>query len=210
MADKGEATTVALDAAQQATARRVAEARAVVPDHVVTEAVELPDGAGLDDVLAAVGRALRAHPRLNGVYRDGRIETYERVNLGIVVDDGDSRSVPVLADADTKDAAAIRAERERLEAAARSGELTAAAFSGATFTVSALPATRFAALVAPTQSAALAVGRIEDRPVVRDGQVVVRRCADLTVTADHRIVYPPAAAAFLAAIAAELQSPPKT
>lgn len=202
---------------ERAAARTVAESKATVP-HLYAEveaAVPWLDPAAgpdhRDAVVWAAARALRATPRINGAYRDGRFESYERVNVGIVVVAGDAFLVPTIFDADRKEPDEIAAESRRLEAAAGAGELAQPQLSGGTFTVSAPAAERLAALtpiVHRGQAAILGAGVPAERPVVRGGKVTTARTLRLVLACDHRIVPASAAAAFLDAVAALLERGP--
>ncbi len=85
--------------------------------------------------MGACATALRAVPRANGAYRDGRFEAYARVNVGVVVASGDSYLIPTVFDADQLSPAELSAEVARLAEGVRERSLTSAAFAGATFTV---------------------------------------------------------------------------
>lgn len=209
---KGDVTVVEPSRGQLALARRVAEARAVVPDHAVAveadasavAASDVPAGAWL---VWAVARALRAHPRVNGAYKDAAFEQYGRVNVGWVVTGADGGLVaPVVMDADVKDPRAIAAELEDLAARAADGSITAPSLRGATFTVSALDVRRHTPVVLSGQAGHLGAGAVAERAVVRDGAVVARPVVDLVLAADHRIVDGPLAATFLRDVAAALET----
>lgn len=209
---KGEVTVVEPSRGQLALARRVAEARAIVPDHTV--AVQVDAGVVAGDVpfgawaVWAAARTLRAFPQVNGAYKDAAFERYARVNVGWVVAGADGGLVaPVVMDADTKDAAAIAAELADLSARAADGSITAPSLRGATFTVSALPVRRVTPVVLSGQAGHLGVGAVEQRAVVRDGAVVARPVADVVLAADHRIVDGPLAAAFLTTLRDTLERP---
>jgi pyruvate dehydrogenase E2 component (dihydrolipoamide acetyltransferase) len=224
---KGAVEAGELTRVQQVVARRMAESRATVPDFSVEVDVdadalvalrrrlkeELPGDPAPsfnDFVVKACARALRAHPRVNGAYKDGRIERYERVNVGIAVAADGALLVPVVDDADVKSVGAIAADARRLAEAARAGTLTPPQLAGGTFTVSNLGmfgVTRFTAVVNPPQAAILAVGALEQRPVVRDGALRAGHVMTLTLCSDHRILYGADAAAFLADIRAGLEQP---
>jgi pyruvate dehydrogenase E2 component (dihydrolipoamide acetyltransferase) len=211
---KGDVTVEELSRGQQLVARRVAESRATIPDHTVTETVdmeacgELLEPATYDDViLRAVGLALREHPRANGAYRDGRFELYSRVNVGFVVAADNALLVPTIFDADTKALAAIAAERAELAQRVANGTITPPQLSGGTFTVSSLAARRFTTIVTPGQAAALAVGRVEEHVAVVDGEALVRHQVDVTLACDHRILYAADAAGFLATLRGLLEDP---
>jgi pyruvate dehydrogenase E2 component (dihydrolipoamide acetyltransferase) len=204
---KGDVSVQELSRGQQLVARRVAESRATIPDHTVTETVDMEAcgellalGTHDDIVLRAVALALREHPRVNGAYRDGHFELYSRVNVGFVVASENALLVPTIFDADTKALAAIAGERAELTERVRSGSITPPQLSGGTFTVSSLGVRRFTTIVTPGQAGALAVGRVEERVAVVGGQASVRRQADFTLACDHRILYAADAAVFLATL----------
>ena len=215
---KGEVTVQELSRGQQLVARRVAESRATIPDHTVTEAIDMercavllaPDDvdATFDDlVLRATALALREHPRVNGAYRDGRFELYSRVNLGFVVAAQNALLVPTIFDADTKPLEQVAAERRALAERVRDGAITPPELSGGTFTVSSLAVRRFTTIVTPGQAAALAVGAVEERVAVVDGQALVRHEVEATLACDHRILYAADAAAFLGTLRGLLEDP---
>ena len=209
---RGETTTHEPTRLQQSLARRMAESKATAPDLTLTTQVEveaaLALGASHEALLVrAAALALREVPRANGSYRDGRYETYSRVNVGLVVEAQDALLVPVVLDADTKSLAAVEAELEVLAAAARDGSIAAPQLAGATCTVQRLDARRFAPVLNPPQAAALGAGRVEERVVVRDGAPAVARCCDVTLTCDHRVLFGAIAAEFLARVQAHLEDP---
>jgi pyruvate dehydrogenase E2 component (dihydrolipoamide acetyltransferase) len=220
---KGDVTVEELSRGQQLIARRVAESRATIPDHTVTVAVDMErcavalaglrgqapeSGTTFDDfVLRATALALREHPRVNGAYRDGRFELYSRVNVGFVVPAENALLVPTIFDADTKTLAQIATERARLAERVRDGTITPPELSGGTFTVSSLGVRRFTTIVTPGQAGALAVGAVEERVAVVDGQGLVRHELEATLACDHRIIYAADAARFLGTLRELLEDP---
>jgi pyruvate dehydrogenase E2 component (dihydrolipoamide acetyltransferase) len=163
-----------------------------------------------DFVVKAAALALREVPRANGAYRDGRFERYSRVNVGIAVAGQDALVVPTVFDADRKSLGEIARDSRGLAEKARAGKITPPELSGGTFTVSNLGMygiRRFVAVLNPPQAAILAVGAVEPRPVVRDGELVIRTIMDLTLACDHRILYGAEAAEFLAKIRERLEQP---
>jgi pyruvate dehydrogenase E2 component (dihydrolipoamide acetyltransferase) len=185
--------------AQRGAARRIAESKATAP-HIYLEAEVRMDADATERVVHAAGRALREFPLLNGAYRDGAFETYSRVNVGVVLDGGEAPVVPTIFDADTKDAAEIAAELERLGARAAAGELTSPELAGGTFTVAsaAVGSVRsLAPILNQGQAGALAVGAVNERPVVVDGSVVPGRALTATLSCDGRMVAAEEAARFL-------------
>jgi pyruvate/2-oxoglutarate dehydrogenase complex dihydrolipoamide acyltransferase (E2) component len=178
---KGPVEVVELTRAQQAAVRRAAEARATVPAFSVGLDAAVP---AVPALVAAAARALRAHPAVNGAYRDGRLERYGRVNVAVVVPGPEVPLSPVVFDADTKPVATIEAEVAALAARAAAGELTAPEQAGATFTVLHVPAvTRVEPVLPPGAAAALGAG-----------------AGALTLACDARALTAVAAAAFLAAL----------
>jgi pyruvate dehydrogenase E2 component (dihydrolipoamide acetyltransferase) len=182
-APKGAVETVEPTAAQRTAARRVAEAKATIPDFQVV--VDLEGGApSLERAVAAAGRALLAHPRVNGAYVDARFQQYERANVGVVLGEG---AIPAVLDADAKAPEAIAEELAAARAAVEGGTLTAAAQAGTTVTLAALDVAAFTPIIQPGHAAALAVGN-----------------RSVTLSADARIVTPALGAAFLKALVAAL------
>jgi pyruvate dehydrogenase E2 component (dihydrolipoamide acetyltransferase) len=225
---KGAVTTVELSRTQQTIARRMAKAKATVPDFHVSTEVDMAAAVALreqlkalasderpapsfnDLVVKAAALALRDFPRANGAYKDGRFELYERVNVGVAVAAENALLVPTIFDADRKALGEIAAEAKALAARVRSGAITPPELSGGTFTVSNLGmfgVTEFTAIVNAGQAAILAVGALRDVPVVVDGAVVPGRRMTLTLVSDHRILYGADAAQLLARIRALLEAP---
>ena len=224
---KGEPKVVELTRQQQTVARRMAESKATIPDfHTAIEVdaapmmamrAELADtrpdlaAPSVNDLLIkATAVALRAFPALNGGYRDGRLELYPRVNVGIAVDADGTLLVPVIHDADTLAVSQIAARTAELVDKARDGSLRPPDIASATFTVSnlgMLGVDAFTAVITPGQSAILTVGSVAERPVVRGGAVVAGLTVRLTLTTDHRAVYGAEAARFLGRIQQLLEHP---
>ena len=226
---RGDVSYTELSRLQRTVARRMAESKATAPDFVMTLEVDMEEAVALrgqlkaaagdepapsfnDFVVKAAALALRDFPRANGAYRDGQFELYSRVNVGVAVAGQDALVVPTVFDADKKSLGAIAAESRRLAERVREGKITPPELSAGTFTVSNLGMygiRRFVAVINPPQAAILAVGELSPRPVVRDGEVVVRALMELTLTCDHRILYGADAAEFLAKIREYLETPLK-
>ena len=163
-----------------------------------------------DFVIKASALALKDFPRANGAYRDGQFELYSRVNVGVAVAGQDALVVPTVFDADKKSLGQIAEEARQVAERVREGKITPPELSAGTFTISNLGMygiKRFVAVINPPQAAILAVGELTPRPVVRDGEVVVRTVMELTLTCDHRILYGAEAAEFLGRIREYLEQP---
>ena len=212
---------------QQVVARRMAEAKATVPEFQVQTDVAMDAALALRAELKATGAetvpsvndlivkasalALRAHPLANGSYRDGGFALHPRVNVGIAVAATDALVVPTITDADTRSLGSIAAEARRLAARVRDGSIAPPELSGGTFTVSNLGMygmTAITPVINVPQAAILGVGAA--RTVLArgvDGEIVDRRLMTLTLTCDHRILYGADAARFLATIRELLEQP---
>ena len=226
---KGEVQVVELNRLQQTVARRMAESKATVPHFYLeteidmTEAVkaraELKELAGErpaptfnDMIVKACALALREFPRANGSYRDGRVELYSRINVGVAVAAQEALVVPTVFDADRKPLGQIAGETRALAEKVRDGSITPPELSGGTFTVSNLGmygVTNFSAVINPPQAALLAVGALRPKPVAdpETSQVTVRDMMGVTLACDHRILYGADGAQFLARIRALLERP---
>lgn len=214
---KGAATVTEPERWERAVARRSAESRATVPELTVEVEVETAAVSALAEqigcsagalVARACALALREHPRANAAYRDGRFESYPRVNLGWLIAGEQHHTIPVVLDADQLSAAELAAEIARLDGRARGGELTPPELAGATFTVwdaGALGLTRAEMPVVAPQAAALSAGEIRTVAGVRDGRIVETGTMTLTLACDHRIIYGARAAAFLQAVQRRLR-----
>ena len=159
-------------------------------------------------VLRAVVESLREFPELNARVEDGELVLLDRYDIGVAVQTDQGLVVPVVHGCDRLSLGDLDAEVRRLAEAAHAGTLKPEELRGGTFTVTS--AGRSAGLlVTPLvnhpEVAILGVHRIEDRPVVRDGGVVVRRMGNISVTFDHRVVDGKRAADFGLAVIEQLQ-----
>ena len=222
---RGDSELVELTRTQQLIARRMAESKATVPDFALDMDIDMAAAVAMraqlkdvaevvpsfnDMVVKACALALREYPRANGSYKDGRYELHARVNVGVAVAAQDALIVPTVFDADRKSLGEIARATRELAGKVREGTIAPPELSGGTFTVSNLGMygiTSFTAVINPPQAAILAVGAIEQRPVVVDGEIVPRHRMSVTLACDHRILYGADAAEFLARIRDLLQAP---
>jgi len=226
---KGQVQVVELTKLQQTVARRMAESKATAPhfylqaEFDMTSAVEgrkrLKESAREgevvptfnDMVIKACALALREHPRANGAYRDGKIELYSRVNVGVAVAAQDALVVPTVFDADGKGLREIATETRALAARVRDGSITPPELSGGTFTVSNLGMygiSNFQAVINTPQAGILAVGELKAKPVVTDsGSIEPRQLMGVTLACDHRILYGADGAIFLRRVRELLEAP---
>ena len=165
-----------------------------------------------DFVNKAVSVALLEHPALNARFNAeaGQITRYGDVNLGIATAIPDGLIVPVLRGFNRLSLVEIRQRTADLVERARAQRLKREEQTEATFTVSTLGAAgvrEFSAIINPPEVAILAVGTVEPRAVVRDGQLVARTMMTVTLSADHRAVDGAAAAGFLVTLKSLLEDP---
>ena len=171
------------------------------------------DGAKptISDLLTKIcAAALMRHRAVNALYRGDAIELHPTANIGIAVAVPNGLVVPVIRNCERKTIAEIAADRAAVVDRARSGKLQQADLDGGTFTISNLGmfgVERFIAVLNPPQAGILAVGSTEERPVVVDGEVVVRPRMELTLTCDHRAVDGATGAQFLGDVKAFLEEP---
>ncbi|MBA2546219.1 MAG: 2-oxo acid dehydrogenase subunit E2 [Solirubrobacterales bacterium] len=219
---------VELTKLQQTVARRMSESKAVAPHFYLQAEVDMtsavaarrrlkasaPEGESVptfnDMVVKACAIALREMPRANGAYKDGRIELYSRVNVGVAVAAQDALVVPTVFDADAKGLRRISADTKALAAKVRDGSITPPELSGGTFTVSNLGmygVSNFHAVINTPQAAILAVGEVKPKPAVVDGEIVPRDLMGVTLACDHRILYGADGAVFLKRVRELLEEP---
>jgi pyruvate dehydrogenase E2 component (dihydrolipoamide acetyltransferase) len=159
--------------------------------------------------LKAVAESLAEFPELNARIEDGDLVYLDRYDLGIAVQTEQGLVVPVVCACDSRSLDELDADVKRLAEAAQAGKLTPEALRGGTFTVTSAGKSAgvfTTPLINHPQVAILGVYRIADRPVVRDGAVVVRRMGNISVTFDHRVIDGKRAADFGLAVIARLQA----
>jgi pyruvate dehydrogenase E2 component (dihydrolipoamide acetyltransferase) len=163
-------------------------------------------------IVKAVVAALKDHPALNASLDEEAQEVvfHGDYNIGVAVDTPAGLVVPVVKNADQKRLRDIAGDIERLAAAARNGTISADDLRGGTFTVTSpgpfggLMATP---IVMHPQTGIMGVHRATDRPVVRDGQIVIRKMMNLSVTFDHRVLDGMTAAKFALEVVELLEHP---
>lgn len=161
-------------------------------------------------IARVAARILRDHPVINASTEGEATRFHERIDIGIAMERDGDLVVPVLRDAGFMDMPAMTREFARLREGMAKRTLTPAELGGGTFTISNLGmygVDSFTAIINPPQGAILAVGRTVDKPVGRDGQIVLRPMANFTLSSDHRIVDGVAAARFMADLREALENP---
>ena len=163
-----------------------------------------------DLIIRATAAALKRHPACNAHWLDDSIRLFNRVHIGVAVAVDDGLITPVIRDADSKGVAHIGAEVRELAGRAREKKLQPDEYTGATFSISNLGMFgihEFTAVINPPEAGILAVGGVEEVPVVEAGQVVVRNRMKITMSCDHRVIDGALGAAFLATLKGMLEEP---
>jgi len=165
-----------------------------------------------DLIVAAVARALRQHPRMNGSWTNNTVALNADVNVALAMAVDNAVVTAVIRNTDRSPLGAIAKQRKELAERARAGKLQPSDITGATFTISNLgmfSVDAFTAIIVPPQAGILAVGAITDRVVAVGGMIGVRPMMTLTLSSDHRLVDGARAAQFLNDVVLALLDPDK-
>ena len=163
-----------------------------------------------DIVLKAVAAALRQHPNCNAQWHDSFVRRFNAVHLGVAVAIDEGLITPVIRNAHAKGIMQIAAEVRELAGRARTKKLMPDEYTGSTFSVSNLGMfgiQEFTAIINPPEAGILAVGGIEETPVVVNGEVKVCPRMRITMSCDHRVIDGAQGARFLATLKSMLEEP---
>jgi len=200
-------------AERMSLSRQSAAAVTTVQDVDMTAVTALREASKLSYtayVTWAVARTLRDFPILNASLDGDRILVKRDIHIGVAVALEQGLVVPVVRFADTKRVEEISREIDELAARARDGQLGPGDLTGSTFTVSnsgALGSLHFTPIINHPEVAILGMGKVMETPVVRDGQVVVRKVMYACLSYDHRVVDGAPAVRFLNAVKLRLEHP---
>lgn len=164
----------------------------------------------VDLLVAVCAKALIENPQANVSLEADGIHTKNYANIGIAVDSEKGLVVPVVKDADILSIPEISRKSRDLIDKARKGALRPDDMKGGTFTISNLgmfEVDSFTAIVNPPETCILAVGRIVDKPVVVDGQIVIRPMMNLCLSYDHRVIDGAPSAHFLQCVKHYIENP---
>jgi pyruvate dehydrogenase E2 component (dihydrolipoamide acetyltransferase) len=163
-----------------------------------------------DIIVKAVSLALRENPNINSSWYDDKIKINDHINIGIAVAVDDGLLVPVVRYTDTKNIFQISSEIKTFVKKAKDKKLTPSDWEGSTFTISNLGMygiDDFTAIINSPDSCILAVGGINDHPVIKNGKVIPGKLMKLTLSCDHRVVDGATGASFLNTLKAFLENP---
>jgi len=218
-------TDVPVSQMRKVIAKRLAEVKFSAPEFYLTMIINMDKAvesrAKLNDVskvkisfndmvLKACSLALKQHPAINSSWRGDTIRVNHHVNIGVAVAVEEGLLVPVIRFADTKSLSQIAAEVKDFAQKAKDKKLQPADWEGSTFTISNLGMfgiDEFTAIINQPDACILAIGAIQQVPVVKDGQIKVGNIMKVTLTCDHRVVDGAKGSAFLQTLQGLLEEP---
>lgn len=220
-----ETKEVAVSQMRKVIARRLSESKFAAPHFYVTMEIDMAESIRArkklnetappkisfnDIVVKACAMAIRQHPAINSSWLGDSIRQNGDINIGVAVAVPEGLLVPVVRQADLKSLSHINHEVRELAGLARDRRLQPDQMQGNTFTISNLgmfDVEEFTAIINPPDSCILAVGGIMEKPVVRDGQIVIGNIMKVTLSSDHRVVDGATAAQFLRTLKMLLENP---
>ncbi|MBT8285913.1 MAG: 2-oxo acid dehydrogenase subunit E2, partial [Flavobacteriaceae bacterium] len=206
-------------------AKRLSESKFTAPHYYLTIEVDMANAAKSrahindlpdtkvsfnDLVVKACALALQKHPQVNTSWNGDTTRYNKHIHVGVAVAVEDGLVVPVLKFADQMSLTQIGTAVKDLAGRARIKKLTPAEMEGSTFTVSNLGMfgiLEFTSIINQPNSAILSVGAIVEKPVVRNGEIVVGKTMKLTLACDHRTVDGATGAQFLQTLRAYMENP---
>jgi pyruvate dehydrogenase E2 component (dihydrolipoamide acetyltransferase) len=225
---RGEAEfrDIPLTQIRKTIARRLAESIGPIPTFYLTAEYDLDRLSELrtamaelgddykvsfnDLIMKAVATALVQHPECNAHWLGDRIREFDRVHLGMAVATDDGLIVPVIFDADSKGLREIAMEARELAKRARARKLKPEEYTGSTFSVSNLGMfgiDQFTAIINPPEAGILAIGAVEKKPVVIQGEMRIHSRLRVTMSCDHRVIDGAIGARFLQTLRRMLENP---
>ncbi len=218
-------TEVGVSQMRKTIARRLAESKFTAPHFYLSVTIDMgaamtarkaindrgPHRVSFNDmVVKAVAIALKNHPAVNSSWLEDRIRYNEHVHIGVAVAVEDGLLVPVVRHANVKSFGEIGTEVREFAQKAKDKKLQPSDWEGNTFTISNLGMfgiEDFTAIINPPDACILAVGGIQNVPVVKEGAVVPGHTMKVTLSCDHRVVDGATGAAFLNEVKQNLENP---
>ncbi|WP_341897944.1 pyruvate dehydrogenase complex dihydrolipoamide acetyltransferase [Ferrovibrio terrae] len=214
-----------LSGMRKTIARRLTESKQTVPHFYLTIDTEIDELLSLrkrlndkteakisvnDFVIRAVALALKKVPTANASFDDSGMMYYEHADISVAVATPNGLITPIIKQAESKGLTQIAGEMKDLAARARDGKLKPEEFQGGTFSISNLGMfgiKQFEAVINPPQGCILAIGAGEQRPIVKNGQIVPATIMTCTLSVDHRAVDGAVGAQFLQAFKGFIDDP---
>ena len=222
----GDYQDIPLSQIRKTIARRLGESIGPIPTFYLTAEFDAEKAARLrgelkefgddykisfnDIIIKAVANALSDHPEVNAHWGGDHIRHFNRVHVGMAVAIEEGLITPVIFDADQRTISEISAEAKRVATLARQRKLTPEQYTGSTFSVSNLGMfgiDQFTAIINPPEAGILAIGGVEAKPVVIDGEIQVRQRMRVTMSCDHRVIDGATGAKFLQAVKLYFENP---
>ena len=226
LATEGDFKDVPLTQIRKTIARRLAESNGPVPTFFLTAEFDATRAAELrtqltemgdeykvsfnDIVIKAVALSLAEHPEVNAHWMGDKIRHFNRIHVAMAVAVEDGLITPVLFDADRMTLWDISGKAKDLAKRARERKLTPEEYTGSTFSVSNLGMfgiDQFTAIINPPEAGILAIGGVEEKPIVVDGQLEVRQRMRVTMSCDHRVIDGATGAKFLQTVRGYIENP---
>jgi pyruvate dehydrogenase E2 component (dihydrolipoamide acetyltransferase) len=223
---EGDFQDIPLTQIRKTIARRLVESIGPIPTFYLTAEFDAEKAAALrgelkefgddykisfnDIVIKAVANALSDHPEVNAHWGGDHVRHFNRVHIGMAVAVEEGLITPVIFDADRKTISQISAESKDLAGRARARKLTPEQYTGSTFSVSNLGMfgiDQFTAIINPPEAGIIAIGGVEAKPVVVDGEIQVRQRMRVTMSCDHRVIDGATGAKFLQAVKLYFENP---
>jgi pyruvate dehydrogenase E2 component (dihydrolipoamide acetyltransferase) len=227
--EEGEAyRDVKLTQMRKTIAKRLTQSIGPVPHFFLTREVDMGQAMSLrrrinaryedqgvkvspnDLIIRAVAAALKKHPMVNAAWTGEAIRQHGVVHIGVAVAVDEGLITPVIRHADKKGVTQIAQEVRELAGRARDKKLKPEEYTGSTFSISNLGMfgiEEFTAVINPPEAAILAVGTVQEKPVVVDGEVTVRPRMRITLSCDHRVIDGATGAQFLQTLVDNLEDP---
>ena len=163
-----------------------------------------------DLIIKMVAKALEDNPSVNCTYVDGAVKLFKRIDIGVVSAVEGGLVVPVIRQANKKSLTEITQAKAELVEKARNRKLSMEEMRDSTFTISNMgmfEVDQFSAILQPPEAAILAMGRIIDKVVVRNSEIVIRPMMTLTLSIDHRVLDATVGANFLQSLKKYIENP---
>jgi pyruvate dehydrogenase E2 component (dihydrolipoamide acetyltransferase) len=226
LAAEGDFKDVPLTQIRKTIARRLSESNGPVPTFFLTAEFDVSRAAEMrkqltemgdeykvsfnDIVIKAVALALAEHPEVNAHWLNDKIRQFNRIHVAMAVAVEDGLITPVLFDADRMALWDISAKARDLAGRARERKLMPEEYTGSTFSVSNLGMfgiDQFTAIINPPEAGIIAIGGVEEKPVVVDGQLEIRQRMRVTMSCDHRVIDGATGAKFLQTVKRYIENP---
>jgi len=221
-----ELEEIPLTAMRKVIAERLQYSKQTIPHFYIRQEIEVSELVNLreqvkkleknftinDFIIKAVALALRKHPEVNSGFNEEKeaIIRYPTVDISVAVTIQGGLITPIIRNADRKPIAEISQEIKLLASKAKEGKLKPEEFQGGSFTISNLGmfgVTDFQAIVNPPQAGILAVGTVQDKPVVKNGAIVPGKILSVTLSCDHRAIDGAEAAVFVKTLKELIENP---